>query len=307
MLARHFARRLLHSLGVLVAVMVFVFLLFFALGDPTTHILGSDATDAQRAAFSHANGFDAPIYVQFARFAAGVVRLDFGTSYTSGQPAINDVLVAFPNTLILATAAFLIAIIGGIILGSLAAFNENGIVDRIVVIFGTAISSIAEFWTGLLLIVVVAVDLRLLPTEGFGIGAPLVLPAITMALAPMGRLAFVIRTNAIVVLSSPHISPARARGLTSRAVLIRHVLRNAAPPSVAIAGVELTRMVVGGSVVVESVFAWHGIGRLLVSAMTKYDLPVVSAAMFIGAVFVLVLNLILDFVYVALDRRVRYE
>jgi peptide/nickel transport system permease protein len=307
MLARHFARRLLHSLGVLVAVMVFVFLLFYALGDPTTHILGADSTDAQRAAYSHAHGFDAPIYVQFFRFAGGVLSLHFGTSYTSGQPAINDVLVAFPNTLILATAAFLIAVVGGILLGSLAAFNENGIVDRIVVIFGTAISSIAEFWTGLLLIVVVAVKLRLLPTEGFGIGAPLILPAITMALAPLGRLAFVIRTNAIVVLSSPHISPARARGLTGRAVFVRHVLRNAAPPSVAIAGVELTRMVVGGSVVVESVFAWPGIGRLIVTAMRSYDLPVVAAAMFVGALFVLVLNLLLDLAYVALDRRVRYE
>ena len=300
-------RRIPQSVIVLLIVIIAVFFIFYGLGDPTDHILGPSATDAQREAFRHARGFDQPLLVQFGHFARNVATLQFGTSYSLNQPAMPVVLTTLPRTLILAAGAFVIAVVGGVLLGMAAAFHEGGVIDRSVVIFGTFISSIAEFWTGLLLIVVVSVHWGLLPSSGYGIGAPLILPAITLALAPMGRLAFVTRTNALVAMKAPYVSPARARGLRSRSVMVRHVLRNAAAPSVAIAGMELTRMIVGGSVVVESVFAWPGIGRLFLTAMKSYDLPVIMASMFVGAVFVLVLNLVLDIGYVLLDPRVRFE
>lgn len=304
--SRFIFNRIVYSLAILLVVMIVVFFIFYVLGDPTNHILGESASDAQRVAFRHARGFDAPIFEQLVRFLGNAATLQFGTSYTLGRPAMSVVLETLPRTLILAAAAFVIAGIGGTLLGALAAFR-GGAVDRVVVLFSTAISSVTEFWVGLLLVIVVSVDLGLVPTSGFGLDERLILPAITLALAPLGRLAFVVRSNMLVALESPHVSPALARGLSQRAVLVKHILRNASLPNTAVAGSELTRMVVGGSVVVESVFAWPGMGLLFLQAMKSYDLPVVTATIFVGAIFVLLLNLALDLLYARIDHRVRLD
>jgi len=298
--------RLLYSIGILLVVTIAVFIIFYVLGDPTNHILGESASDAQREAFRHARGFDAPVLEQLVRFLGNAATFQFGTSYTLGRPAMAVVLETLPRTLVLAAAAFLIAAVGGTLLGALAAFR-GGVADRIVVLVSTAISSVTEFWVGLLLVIVVSVEFGLLPTAGYGLNERIILPAITLALAPMGRLAFVVRANMLVALESPHVSPALARGLSQRVVLVKHILRNASLPSIAVAGSELTRMVVGGSVVVESVFAWPGIGLLFLQAMKSYDLPVVTATIFIGAIFVLLLNLGLDLLYSRIDHRVSYD
>jgi peptide/nickel transport system permease protein len=304
--SRFVISRVLYSLAILLVVMIVVFFIFYVLGDPTNHILGESASDAQRAAFREARGFDAPIFEQLVRFLGNAATLQFGTSYTLGRPAMAVVLDTLPRTLILAAAAFVIAAVGGTVLGAIAAFR-GGLIDRIVVLFSTAISSVTEFWVGLLLVILVSVELGLLPTSGYGLDGRILLPAFTLALAPLGRLAFVVRANMLVALESSHVSPALARGLSQRVVLVKHILRNASLPSIAIGGSELTRMVVGGSVVVESVFAWPGMGLLFLQAMKSYDLPIVTATMFVGAIFVLVLNLALDLLYARIDHRVSYE
>jgi peptide/nickel transport system permease protein len=302
-----FARRAIQSVIVLAVVLLVVFFIFYVLGDPTDLLVPETATNAQRAAFSHAHGFDDPIWMQLGRFLGGVVTLDFGTSYSQSVPAMPLVLKALPNTLILAASAFVLAAVGGVLIGALGAFNEGRAIDRVTTFFATAISSLAEFWVGLLLIVLISVQLGALPTSGFGFPKPLILPAITVALAPMGRIAFVTRTNALSTLRSPHVLAARARGNGRFVLMTRHVLRNVAVPTIALCAVEVTGMVVGGSTVVETVFAWPGMGRLFVTSMQTYDLPVVSSILVIGAVFVLILNIVIDNVYAALDPRVRYE
>jgi len=301
------ARRLIQSVVVLAIVVTVVFFIFYVLGDPTDLLVPETATAAQRAAFSHAHGFDESLWVQLARFLRGVVTLNFGTSYSQGVPAMPLVLQALPNTLILASSAFVLAALGGVLLGAAGAFNEGKLVDRAVVFVSTAISSLAEFWVGLILIVIVSVKLGALPTSGFGFPKQLILPAVTVAVAPMGRIAFVTRTNILNTLHSPHVVAARARGNRQLVLITRHVLRNVSVPTVALCAVEVTGMVVGGSTVVETVFAWPGMGRLFVTLMQTYDLPVVSAILVVGAVFVLILNMAIDNLYALLDPRVRYE
>ena len=304
--ARFIVNRVAYSIAILAVATTVVFFIFYVLGDPTDHILGESASDAQRAAFRAARGFDDPIAAQLGRFLKNAATFQFGQSYTLGRMAVTVVFETLPRTLMLAATAFLIAATCGTVLGALAAFR-GGVVDRIIVLVSTAISSVAEFWVGLLLVIVVAVQFGLLPTSGYGFPREIILPAVTLALAPMGRIAFVIRANMLVALESPHVCPALARGLSQRAVLIKHVLRNASLPSIAVGGMELTRMVVGGSVVVESVFAWPGMGLLFLQAMKTYDLPVVTATIFVGAIFVLVLNILLDLLYARIDHRVEYN
>lgn len=303
---RFVINRVIYSIAILAVATTAVFFIFYVLGDPTNHILGESASDAQRAEFRHARGFDAPILEQLGRFLGNAATFRFGTSYTMGRPAMAVVLETLPRTLLLASTGFLIAAVGGTLLGALAAFR-GGVVDRAVVLISTAISSVTEFWVGLLLVIVISVQFGILPTSGYGFDSRIVLPAVTLALAPLGRIAFVMRANMLVALESPHVSPALARGLSQRVVLVKHILRNASPPSIAVGGSELTRMVVGGSVVVESVFAWPGIGLLFLQAMKAYDLPIVTATIFVGAIFVLLLNLGLDLLYARIDHRISYD
>jgi peptide/nickel transport system permease protein len=296
--------RVIQSVVVLVLVMLIVFVVFTVLGNPVVRILPVNATDAQRIAYSQANGFSDPVIVQFARFVRQVVTLDFGSSYYFKRPSLPMVLAALPRTVLLASAAFLLAAFGGLLLGSLAAVFRGTWIDTLVSAASATLSSLAEFWIGLVLVLAVALRMSGIPTSGYGFGPALILPAATLAIPVIGRLALVVRTSILDVITEPHVLVARANGLGRWTVLRRYVLRNASPPTIAIGGLELTRMLVGGAVVVETVFAWPGIGDLYVQGMSRYDLPLISATVVVASVIVLVLNSLLDIAYATFDKRV---
>jgi peptide/nickel transport system permease protein len=304
---RVIARRLAYAVAALFVIMVLTFLVFQVLGDPARRILPLNATNDEVEAFRHAHGFDRPLLVQLGDFVRGVLTADFGQSYSLHRSALPEALDAVPRTMLLAAVAFAIAACGGLLLGTVAAINHGGWIDQAVTVVGTTLASLAEFWVGLVLIIVVSVNLGLLPTSGFGVGPEVVLPAITLATPPMGRLSFVVRNSIIEITADPHLAYAHAVGLRPRTTVWRHVIRNASIPMIAVGGQELTRMLVGASVVVETVFAWPGIGRLYVTGMADYDVPLVSATLFVATALVLVLNMVLDFVYSRIDRRVSWQ
>ena len=303
---RYILWRLMHGVGVLAAVLLMVFLVFYVLADPADHLLPPDVTEEQRQAFRDARGFSDPMHEQFWRFALGAIRLDFGESYFIRTDAITPVLDALPRTVILGSVAFAIAIsIGGLIGGISGAFH-GGRVDRILTLYMTIVASLPGFWIGLLLMLLFAVKLGLLETGGYGIDRRLIMPAITLAAHNTGTIGLVTRAAVMNIMSEQYVTVARAKGLSEVNVLWRHVARNAAIPFVAIGGLEFTSMVVGGAIIVETIFAWPGIGRLYVTGMTRFDLPLVSAIVFIGTSFIVLLNIVLDILYAYLDPRVRY-
>jgi peptide/nickel transport system permease protein len=300
----YLSRRLVHGLGVLVAVMVVAFFAFQVLGDPTNQLLPLTATKAQRIAYSVAHGYSDPLLVQFGRFAWHVVTLHFGQSITYGGSPLPLVMSALQRSLELTTVAFVLAVIGGLAFGFVAALNEGGVVDHLVTTLGVLALSFAEFWVGMVLIVVFAVQAGWLPAQGYGLDLHIILPAITLALPPLGRIAFISRGGLRDALNQPHVEYSGALGLSARLVLRQYVLRSAMLPLMALGGVEWTRMLVGGTLVVETVFAWPGIGRLFVVGLQQHDLPLVTAILFISTVLVLGLNLLLDVVYALIDPRI---
>lgn len=296
----------MHGAGLVAAIMIATFFIFQVLGDPVRSILPTSASTEQVESYREANGFADPLPERLGRFGRDVVTLDFGESYTSGQRAVEAVFDALPRTFLLVITALVLALVAGVSLGAFAAVNRGGLVDRALVTVAVSLASLAEFWVGLMLIAVFAVELGALPTGGYGFDERLILPAVTLAVLPTGRFAFFSRNSIAKVLDDTHLVYAEAMGLPRSTVLSRHVLRNALAPVLAVAGTEAARMLVGGAVVVETVFAWPGVGRLYVAAMQSYDLPLVTATLFFATVIVLALNLGLDILYARLDRRITY-
>lgn len=306
-MTRYLIRRILHGAVLLVVVMVVTFTIFNVLGDPVRRILPVNATDEQVQAFSDAQGFSDPVPTRLLRFASDAASGTFGESYTTGDAALPTVLEALPNSLVLTASAVAISLTLGLALGVVGAVNRGGRIDRMVVASSVTFVSIAEFWLGLMLITLFSVQLGLLPTGGYGLDEHLILPAVTLALVPLGRIAFLVRNVVSNALDEEHVVYARAMGLSKTAVLRRHVLRNIWAPVIALTGVEGTHILVGGALVVETVFAWPGIGRLYALAMLRYDLPLVTAALFVATAIILFANIMFDLVYARLDPRIRYR
>ncbi len=300
-------KRILSGVVTLFVVLVLVFLVFQVLGDPARHILPLTATNEQVQAYSQAHGYSDPFFERLGRYLGGALRLDFGMSTVRNQPAIDAVAAAVPRSLVLAGASILVTLVFGVSLGVLGGLTKNRIVDKAVQLLGAIGSAIPEFWSGLILVIVFAVQLHVLPTGGYGGFQFLVLPALAMSIPPMGRLTYVVRDSVRSVADQPFALVALSKGLSRRTYVVRHVLRAALVPIVSIGAVELTRMAVGGVIVVESVFSWQGIGQLYVQAMQRYDVALVSATLFCATALVLVLNLLLDILYTRLDPRISLE
>lgn len=298
-------KRIAAGIALLLTAMVVVFFIFEIIGDPVVRILPVNATDEQIEVYREAHGYNDPMIERLGRFMYSVVTLDFGMSTTVHRPALAFVIEAVPRTLALAAVAFVITVCGAMALATWAATHPGGRIDRIVIRISTVLISLPEFWLGLILILAVAVHLRLVPTSGYGLDTRVILPAIALAIPPMGRLAFFIRNNLIATLQEPHVSFARSLGLPQMTLLRRHVIRNAALPTMALAGLEVSKMITGGAVVVETVFAWPGLGRLYTSAMDRYDLPLISATLFTATALVICINVVLDIIYASIDPRVR--
>ena len=275
-------------------------------GDPVKVMLPLEATAEQRAEFEKQLGLDRPIAVQFVDFMAGLTRFDFGESLWQRRPAMTIVFEKLPLTLQLAAfraSAWRLSCRSRS--GIIAALRPGGATDRSTVFLSLIGLSVPQFWLGLLLIVVLAVQLRWLPTSGIGTPAHLIMPVITMALPALARLVMIVRSSMIDELNQQYVKTCFAKGLSFYRVVGVHALRNAALPVVTLCGWELIRAVAGYSVVVETVFAWPGLGLTAMQAIERDDLILLQAIVFTVAIMVVLINILMDVVYKAIDPRLK--
>lgn len=297
-------RRLVMTVVLLFMVALTVFLLGHLTGDPVRLMVPEEATERDIANLRRELGFDRPLAVQFVDFIARVARGDLGTSLRYRKPALALVLERMPATVELSTAAMVIALLVAIPSGIISALRPGSLADAITSNISIIGQALPPFWIGIMLIILFAVQLHWLPATGRGDPGSLVLPAITLGLWPMARLARVLRSSLLDVLHEDYVRTARAKGLAERGVLLGHVLRNSAIPVVTVAGLTYGT-ILGGTVITESVFAWPGVGRLALEAVYNRDFPLVQATVFVAAFVFVVINFVLDLMYVWLDPRIR--
>jgi peptide/nickel transport system permease protein len=304
-MGRYFLKRLFHGLVVIFGVTVLVFVVTRLVGDPVKVMLPLEATVEQRAQFEKQLGLDRPIAVQFVDFIVGLTRFDFGESLWQRRPAMTIVFEKLPLTLQLAALGIGLAFVLSIPLGITAALRPGGVIDRSTIFVSLIGLSVPQFWLGLLLIVVLAVHLRWLPTSGIGTPAHILMPTVTMALPALARLVMIVRSSMIDELNQPYVKICFAKGLSFSRVIGVHALRNAALPFVTLCGWELIRAVAGYSVVVETVFAWPGLGLTAIQAIERDDLILLQAIVFTVAIMVVLINILMDLAYKVIDPRLK--
>jgi peptide/nickel transport system permease protein len=302
--ARTLLTRVLGAVGVLVAAATVAFLLVRLSGDPVALLLPPDATAEQEASLRASLGLDRPLVVQYLDYLWGLPRLDFGTSLFYDRPVADVLLERIPATLQLAAAAAVIAVVVAVPAGIFAALRRGRAGDTGVMSAVLVGQSTPAFWTGILLVLVFAVQWQLLPASGYGSFEHLVLPAVTLAIYSVAVIARLLRSSLIEVLGSDHIRTARAKGLSTPAIIGSHALRHAALPVITVVGLEVGSLL-GGAILTEQVFSWPGIGRLTVEAISNRDFPLVQAAILFFAATFVVVNLVVDASYAILDPRVR--
>lgn len=305
-MSRYLGQRALHSALALMALVMLVFFLVRLTGDPASLYLPIDASVAQRQAFSERHGFDRPVLVQFARFVADVARGDLGRSIRKDRPALEVVLTAFPTTLSLAVIAMGLAIALGVAMGSLAAYRPGGAFDRIATLASLAAASAPDFWVAITGILLFAVALGWLPTSGTGGWQYWILPVTVLMLRPFGLLVQVVRGSMLSALSSAYVKTARAKGVGEASVVFVHALRNSSMTVVTVAGDQMVG-IVNGAVIVETVFGWPGVGKLMIDAIVQRDFALVQATILVTATAIFLLNVLIDLLYVVLDPRIRHQ
>ena len=285
-------------------VITFAFVVLRLSGDPALLILSPDAPPESIAAFRHSWGLDQPIWVQYLRYFASIGHGDFGQSMRDGRPALDLVLERIPATLALTLPALTLKIAIGVPAGIYAALHRNTIIDRAVMAVATAGFTVPSFVLGLVLVLLFSVQLRWLPSGGQDGWSSAILPVVTLALGGAAILARFTRSAMLEVLGQPYIRTALARGVPWSAVIARHALPNAAIPTVTIIGFMVGSLM-AGAVVVESVFSWPGVGRLLVVAVSNRDLGIVQCILLLVASTMVGANLVVDLLYGVLDPRLR--
>jgi ABC-type dipeptide/oligopeptide/nickel transport system permease component len=299
-------RRLVHAVFVVWGVVTVVFFLVRLTGDPAALLVDASATREEVAHARQVLGLDRPLYVQYAEFLTSAPLGDFGLSIRERRPAMRMVLEHFwPATAQLAFAALVLAVVLPIPLGVIAATHRNGVLDHASRLGSLFLQSMPSFWLGLMLILLFAVALGgLLPAYGWGTLSHLILPALTLAAAPLAQNVRLIRSGMLEVLQQDYVRTARAKGLAERGVIYRHALRNAAGPFLTVSGLSLGFML-SGTIVIETVFSWPGMGRLIVQAVPGRDFPVIQAAVFLFAILFVAVNLVVDVLQGLLDPRAR--
>ncbi|MBB6466588.1 ABC transporter permease [Aminobacter carboxidus] len=299
-------KRSLQSLLSLALLIILVFFLARLTGSPADLYLPLDATEEMRDQFNQRFGFDDPVYVQFGRFVVGLLQFDLGESIQYSKPAVQVVLQAFPTTLMLAAITMPIVIAVAIVTGSLAAFRPGGMFDRIASLISLIGASTPNFWIAIVGVIVFAVWLRVLPTSGTGTPWHWVLPIAVLCLRPTGVLVQVVRSSMITALSSAYVKTARAKGVRSRAIVFVHALRNALLPVITVAS-DQAAGIVNGAVIVETVFGFPGIGKLMIDSVLLRDFAVIQAAVLVTALAVFIINIVVDITYALVDPRIRHS
>lgn len=316
-MSQYLARRLLLLVPVLAGVSVIVFLvLHLSPGDPAEIMLGSQATREDLERLRAELGLTEPLHVQYVRWMSHVVRGDLGRSLWMKRPVLTEVLERFRATLILTGTALVLSTVGGLALGIASATRPNSLLDRLSAVASLFGASMPVFWLGIVLMVVFSLWLGWLPASGmfapYGGGdardllAHLVLPAFTLAAASVTIVARLTRSTMLEVLGQDYVRTARAKGLAERGVVIRHALKNAMIPILTVVGVQAGYLL-GGAVLTETVFAWPGVGTLMVQGILARDFPLVQGCVLVIALTFVLINLGVDLLYGFLDPRIRYE
>ncbi|HLJ60282.1 MAG TPA: ABC transporter permease [bacterium] len=303
-MSRYLVRRLALSLTAMLGVVTIVFVLLHISGDPATLLVTQDATRQDMERIRQAYGLDQPLSVQYARFIARVARGDLGYSYRQGVPVSELISEHFGATFELTLAALAVAMLLGVALGMVAAARRGTGADATAMTIALLGTSMPSFWLGILLIIVFGVKLGWLPVSGYGGLNHLVMPAFVLGGSYAAQVSRLTRTSLLDVLAQDYIRTGLAKGLTGRVLLFKHALRNAALPVLTILGLSFGQML-GGALIVESIFAWPGMGRLAVQAVLGRDFPVVQGATIVGAAVFLAVNLTVDLAYGWVDPRLR--
>lgn len=309
-MSRFILRRVLLAIPTLFGVLVVAFLLLYvAPGDPVTAMIGERADSATIARLRSELRLDDPLYVRFGVYVGNIARGDLGRSYITNRPIVRDIRERFPKTLQLAAAAMLIAAFTGITLGVLSARNPGGWIDRFALGIAYLGISFPVYWVGLLLILLFAVTLQWLPPSGYGGWSGLkylILPALALGMRSIAFLARVTRSAMLDALSADYVRTAKAKGVVQRTITMRHALRNAMIPIITVLGLDFGAYLTG-SILTETIFSWPGLGRYVVNAIARRDLPAIQGAvLFLSGVFVVV-NLLADIAYAKTDPRVSYS
>jgi len=298
-------KRLFTSAVSLILLIILVFFLVRLTGDPASLFLPVDASEEAREKFRELNGLNDPILVQFFRYIGDLAQLDFGTSMRRAEPAIDAVLRGFKWTLQLAAITIALVTCLSIIIGSLAAFRAGGIFDRIVTFFSLIGASAPDFCIAIVAIVIFSVNLGWLPTSGTGSIWHWIMPISVLFIRPFGLILQVVRGSMLSVLSSGYIKTARAKGVKDTVIIFVHGLRNAMLPVITVIGDQAAGLL-NGAVIVETIFGFPGVGKLMIDSILQRDFAVVLASIIVTAVAIFIMNILIDILYAILDPRIRY-
>jgi ABC-type dipeptide/oligopeptide/nickel transport system permease component len=320
----YLVRRLWQSLLVLFGISIIIFTILHLTGDPAVLLMPPDATKEDIDNFRKVMGFNDPLFLQwppwehlrppwgfltdtqYGRFFTGVVRGDFGNSFRHQQPAMSLVMERMPATVQLTLTAMAIAVCVAVPVGILSAVRRNSVLDHTGMVLALLGQSMPVYWLGIMFILLFAVRLNLLPAFGAGSWQHLILPAITLGAFSMARIARLTRSSMLEVLGQEYVRTARAKGLSELRTVLKHGLKNAAIPVVTVIGLDMGTLL-GGAVITETIFAWPGVGRLAVQAISYRDYPLVQAAVFTLALIFVLINFLVDILYTYLDPRVAYK
>jgi ABC-type dipeptide/oligopeptide/nickel transport system permease component len=320
----YLVRRLWQSLLVLFGISIIIFTILHLTGDPAVLLMPPDATKEDIDNFRKLMGFNDPLFfrwppweylnppwrfatdTQYGRFFVGVIQGDFGNSFRHQQPAMSLVMERMPATIQLTLTAMAIAVCVAVPVGILSAVRRNSVLDHAGMVLALLGQSMPVYWLGIMFILLFAVRLNLLPAFGAGSWRHLILPAITLGAFSMARIARLTRSSMLEVLGQEYVRTARAKGLSELRTVLKHGLKNAAIPVVTVIGLDMGTLL-GGAVITETIFAWPGVGRLAVQAISYRDYPLVQAAVFTLALIFVLINFLVDILYTYLDPRVAYK
>jgi ABC-type dipeptide/oligopeptide/nickel transport system permease component len=302
---RYLINRLLQTIPVILGVITITFILMYIIpGDPVLSMVGERYDEATISRLRSELHLDDPLPLQFGRYVVNVFRGDLGTSFITGQPVAREIASKFPNTMVLALGAMVIAILVGITLGIVSSLKPRSLLDKGSMIFALAGISAPVFWVGLLLVLIVGVWLKWLPPTGYGGIEYLILPAVTLGMRSAAYLARLTRATMLEVLNQDYIRTARAKGLPEWKVVLKHAVPNTLVPIITVIGTDFGSYL-SGAVLTESIFGWPGVGRYALEAILKRDFPAIQGTVLFMALMFILANLLVDLLYGVVDPRIR--
>lgn len=296
--------RLGQSVFVLFGVSLLIFFSLHMTGDPAALMMPPGSTQQEMADFRHSMGFDRPLLWQYFHYLTGVLHGDFGESLRYSQPVLSLITERLPATALLAVSALAWSSLLGLLLGIVSALRPHSLLDLVCRLVAFSGQAIPVFWLGLLFILLFSLHLQWLPSGGYGTFSALVMPAVSLGAFYMSAVARLARASLLDVLQQDYIRTARAKGLSAWRIVVRHGLRNALIPVVTVQGIYFASLL-GGALVTEIIFAWPGIGRLAIQAIQNRDFPLVQAVVLLAAAVFVVINLLIDLLYLVLNPRIR--